>query len=289
MKDMMRFVYVPFLVASVLLCSCGFDNTPKDPNDVTDKFNSTWNINEQCKQDDDGIIHYKAQSYGGLVGSFLKKNMPVDLSAYESITFQFAKPVPKAIQVWVANRFKTVGKAGATSLTCHFDGQNVTSVDMIVLQACDTCDIAVESVRLTPGDATVWEPENVWKGTCAFGNWVNGFVVPAKAFESAYEGDKIEFVYTTDKSPGITYWLFKTIYNGTDTTLQGNSNELNEWGCASVSEKTSIYRIVLTADDVVNLKEKGLFVNGYYAIVSSVNLLHKYYKVEEDDDDVTAF
>ena len=271
-------------IALASVASCG-DSTPDDKYDVRNRFNSTWNILEKCEVDDDGIIHYTAQPYGGLVGSFLQNNLPMDLSDYESITFEFANPVPQPFQVGVANRFKTGGKPGATSLTCSFDGQNVTSVDMIVLQTCDTCTVDVKSIRLTPKDATVWEPEQIWKGECNFGNWENGFVVPAEMFASAYEGDKIEFEFTADhSSPDITYWLFKTIYSATENTLQGNDSELNKWGCASVDGKATIYRILLTADDVANLKEKGLFVNGYYVNVTAVNLLHKYYKQEGEGD-----
>ena len=273
-------------IALASVASCG-DSTPDDKYDVRNRFNSTWNILEKCEVDDDGIIHYTAQPYGGLVGSFLQNNLPMDLSDYESITFEFANPVPQPFQVGVANRFKTGGKAGTTMLTCSFDGQDVTSVNEIVLQACDTCQIEVKSIRLTPKGATMWRSEPIWKGNCAFGNWSNGLVVPAEKFQSAFEGDKIEFVFTTDRSPEITYWLFKTIYNQTDTTLQGNDNELNEWGCASVSGSATIYRILLTADDVANLKEKGLFVNGYYVTVTGVNLQHKYYK--QDDGDETPF
>jgi hypothetical protein len=36
-----------------------------------------------------------------------------------------------------------------------------------------------------------------------------------------------------------------------------------------------VYRITLTAEDVVNLQKSGLFVNGYYNIVTRCNLLRK--------------
>jgi hypothetical protein len=75
--------------------------------------------------------------------------------------------------------------------------------------------------------------------------------------------------------------LFKTIYNTTDETLEGNDSELNEWGCASVSSTATSYRIRLTAKDVENLKKYGAFVNGYYINVTQVNLLRKQVSYDE--------
>ena len=42
------------------------------------------------------------------------------------------------------------------------------------------------------------------------------------------------------------------------------------------------YRIALTANDIAKLKELGLYVNGYYVIVTKVNLLRKLYQHEEE-------
>ena len=67
----------------------------------------------------------------------------------------------------------------------------------------------------------------------------------------------------------------KTVYNETDKTLEGNENELNEWGCAMMGKASTTYRIMLTANDIKNLRKNGLFVNGYYTIVSQVNLLRR--------------
>ena len=41
------------------------------------------------------------------------------------------------------------------------------------------------------------------------------------------------------------------------------------------------YRIALTANDIAKLKELGLYVNGYYVIVTKVNILRKVYQLEE--------
>lgn len=269
----------------LLLVSCGGSQEPEDENDVLSKFHSTWNVHEKCVVNDDGSVTYEALPYSGLVGTFLQNNLPTDLSGYESITLGFAEPLPVAVQLCVSDRFKTWGKKGITSLTCSFDGQDVTSVDHIVLQATDTCLLTVTSAYLTPKEGR-WESKTIWKGKCSFGNWENGFVVPGEQFLDANEGDKLEFLFTTDKSnPEVTYWLFKTIYSATETTLEGNDSELNEWGCAGIGEAATVYRIVLTYNDVVNLRDKGLFVNGYYAIVTQCNLVHKVYDAEEDEEE----
>ena len=175
----------------------------------------------------------------------------------------------------VSDKLKTVGKAGITSLTCYFDGQDLTSVDEVALQSSDTSTILVKNVFLTPGRST-WESTPIWEGNCAFENWTDSVIVDSEQFMSAIEGDKIEILFKTDTSdPNRGYWLLKTVFNGTDKTLEGNDNELNEWGCAMVGEASTTYRIMLTANDIKNLRKNGLFVNGYYTIVSQVNLLRR--------------
>ena len=42
-----------------------------------------------------------------------------------------------------------------------------------------------------------------------------------------------------------------------------------------MGQAATSYRILLTANDVKKLREKGLFVNGYYTNVSQVNLLRR--------------
>jgi hypothetical protein len=201
--------------------------------------------------------------------------MPVDWSNYESITFEFAEPTKVPTQIMVSDKLKTVGKAGISSLTCYFDGQDLKSVNEVALQASDTSVLKVKNVFLTPG-RSVWESSPIWEGDCALGNWENGFVVKPEEFTSAVEGDKIEFIIKTDVSdPDRGYWLLKTVYNKTENTLEGNDNELNQWGCSMMGQAATSYRILLTANDVKNLREKGLFVNGYYTNVSQVNLLRR--------------
>ena len=266
------------LAAVTLFYSCEMEKkVVNDDTNVISKFNSTWNIYEKCQFNEDGSVTYKSQAWGGLVGTFLDKNMPVDLSDYESITFEFAEPTTVPTQIVVADKFKTWGKIGIQKLTCYFDGQDVTAVDKILLQTGDSCTITVKKVYLMPNDVT-WESTPIWKGVCTFGDWQDGFKVTPEKFETALEGDQLEFIFETDRSdPNVTYWLFKTIYDATSTTLEGNENELNHWGCAYVGPDATVYRIRLTANDVTNLKEKGLFVNGFHVNVSQANLISRSY------------
>lgn len=265
------------LMSSVLLVACmpNIGSDEKDDLDLTSKFNSTWNIYESFVANDDGTITYHALPWGGLVGSFREHNMPVDWSGYESITFEFAEPTKVPTQIMVSDLLKTTGKAGISSLTCYFDGSDVTSVSEVALQSSDTSVVTVKRVYLNPANGT-WESSPIWTGNCAFGNWEAGFVIKPEVFEAANEGDKLEFVYTTDQSiEESRFWLIKTIYNETENTLQGNDNELNEWGCVLLNKDAKTYRIVLTAKDIVNLRKTGLYASGHYAIVSQVNLVKK--------------
>lgn len=268
--------------------SCGMKpEEEKDENNVITKFNSTWNIYEKRQENEDGSITYKSIPWGGLVGTFLKNNAPMDLSAYESITFEYAEPTTVPTQVVVQDKFKTWGKEGITSLTCNFDGQDVSSVEKILFQTGDSSTIHIKNIYLTPTHGT-WVSTPVWNGDCRFGNWENGFVVKAEVFEQAYEGDKLEFIFDTDNDDSsITYWLIKTIYSGTSETLKGNDYELNSYGCAYVGGDATIYRIVLTAEDVVSLRETGLFVNGYHVNVKQCNLVSRReteYNEEEEEE-----
>ena len=113
----------------------------------------------------------------------------------------------------------------------------------------------------------------IWEGECSFGDWKDGFSIEAEKFTNANAGDVIEFVYTTDSSNPNTWWQFKTVYPGTETPLEGNKSELNEWNCATVAKGSSSYKILLTENDVKELKANGLYVNGYYNIVTKVNLI----------------
>ena len=265
------------MMSAVVLAACGPSTVSNDDENLTlmPKFDSTWNIYESFVNNEDGTITYHALPWGGLVGSVKERNMPVDWSGYESVTFEFAEPTTVSTQIMISDELKTLGKKGITSLTCYFDGHDLSSVGEVALQYADTGVVIVKNVYLTPATGR-WESAPIWQGECALGHWEKGFVVPAEKFENAQEGDKLEIIYKSDQSnPEVKFWLLKTTYNETDSTLCGNDNELNDWGCVLVSKDAANYRIVLTGKDVVNLRKKGLFVNGYYNNVTQVNLVKK--------------
>ena len=267
-------------LAAVILTACR-QEVQEDKYDITSKFNVTYNIYENFETNDDGSITYYASAWGGLVGVMKEHNLPVDWTPYESITFQFAEPTKVETQVQISEEVKTWGREGISSLTCFFDGLDVRNVSEVLFQATDSTTITIKSIRLTP-IASNWDSRTIWEGECHFGNWENGFVIQPENFMNVLEGDKLEFIFTTDRTDfGRTYWLFKTIYSGTDMTLEGNYNELNKWGCAAVGRDATSYRIALTANDIANLRKVGLFVNGYYNIVTKVNLLRKMHQQEE--------
>lgn len=131
--------------------------------------------------------------------------------------------------------------------------------------------VVVSKVELESAVATT--STQIWSGECVFGNWAEGFNVPAEKFADASAGDLLEFVYTTDTNTKETWWQFKTIFSGTEETLFSNKGDLNEYGCTSVASGSTSYKIILNAEDVAKLKEKGMFVNGHYVIVTAVNLI----------------
>lgn len=265
------------LMGLMLLVSCSGDKNAGDELNLMSKFDNTWNIYESFTNNEDGTITYNSQPWGGLVGTVKEQNMPVDWSNYESVTFEFAEPTKVPTQIMVTSSLKTWGKPGIKSLTSYFDGQNVTSVSEVVLQTSDTASVIISKVYLSPKDAT-WTPVNLWKGNCSLGNWQNGFVIGPEKFEEAYEGDKLEFIFSTDtSSPDVTFWLLKTVYSTTESALEGNNNELNDWGCAQISNAATVYRIILTAKDISQLRQYGLFVNGHYLNITQCNLLQKEY------------
>ena len=107
--------------------------------------------------------------------------------------------------------------------------------------------VVVSKIELESSVATT--STQLWSGECAFGNWTDGFSVPAEKFANASAGDVLEFVYTTDTETTEKWWQFKTIFGSTS------------------------YKIVLNAEDIARLKETGLFVNGHFNIVTAVNLI----------------
>lgn len=131
--------------------------------------------------------------------------------------------------------------------------------------------VVVSKIELESAVATT--STQLWSGECVFGNWAEGFSVPAEQFANASAGDVLEFVYTTDTETTEKWWQFKTIFAGTEEALSSNKADLNDYGCATVASGSTSYKIVLNAEDIARLKETGLFVNGHFNIVTAVNLI----------------
>jgi hypothetical protein len=261
------------IMAFMVMVACG-SNSDGDSLDLTSRFNGTWNIHEKFEKGDNGEIIYHAIPWGGLVGSMRERNLPVDWTPYESVSVEFAEPTKVGTQLLIKDRLRVFGKPGITKMTCYFDGQDVTQIDEVAIQSSDSSILKVKRVYLTPG-SSVWDSTPIWEGHCVFGNWEEGFIIPGDKFLDAVAGDKLEFIYEVDRSdPKVEYWQFKTIYNGTDSTLEGNADQLNAWGCCPVGE-SGVFRIRLSENDVKELRKIGMFVNGYYNIVTKVNLLKK--------------
>ena len=68
------------MAACALFASCSLNLHPDDENNLTSKFNGTWNIHEGIDRDINGVITYNALPWGGLVASVKERNMPVALS-----------------------------------------------------------------------------------------------------------------------------------------------------------------------------------------------------------------
>lgn len=164
---------------------------------------------------------------------------------------------------------------GETEISIPLDSECKNSIAQIAVQADGAGSIivkkaywkAVGGVTPIPTESTV-----LWEGECVFGNWTEGFEIPAAKFANVNAGDVIEFIYTTAETTEA-WWQIKTIYSGGEETLEGNAADLNEWGCATVNKGSTSYKITLTANDVAKLKEKGLFANGHYLVVTKVNLI----------------
>ena len=202
------------------------------------------------------------------------RNLPVDWSEYESVSVEFAEPTSVGTQLMIKDKLRVFGNPGITTLTCYFDGQDVSQVDEVAIQSSDSSTLKIKRVYLTLG-ATVWDSTPIWEGNCVFGNWEKDFTILSEKFMNAQPGDKLEFLYEIDRSdPKVEYWQFKPIYNGTEKMLEGNADQQNEWGCTPVGE-SGVFRVRLTANDIKEIRKVGMFVNGYFCIVSKVNLLKK--------------
>ena len=253
------------MITIILPSSCTLPWVHEDDEyDITSKFKAVWNVHERFETNSDGSITYNSVRYGGLIGLVKEHNLPVDWTKYESVTFEFADTTTVETQIMLGTVMRTYGRPGIKKLTCYFDGLDMRQVDQVVLQTSLPSTLVVKKVTLSPA-TTSWDSKPIWEGECKFGNWENGFVINPKQFSTAIEGDKLEFVFTTDTSdPKRSYWLIKSVYN-----------EQNRWGCTMIGQAATSYRVRLTSKDVKEIKKNGLFVNGFFVDVTQVNLLRR--------------
>ena len=90
-------------LAAVILTACRQD-VQEDKYDITSKFRATYNIYESFTNNRDGSITYNASPWSGLVGIIKERNLPVDWTPYESITFEFAEPTKIETQVLISEK-----------------------------------------------------------------------------------------------------------------------------------------------------------------------------------------
>lgn len=283
----MRKLLLLTLVLASLVVSCG---PPTDDSelDITSEFNLRWNVNENLIHNKDGSITFEAVRWGGMAANMVKDDVPADLSDYEKIVFEFAQPTEQNTQIIVNETMMAWGKRGITKLEGILMGHDMSKVTQIALQASDATTIIVNRVWLQKS-TTKWSSSTLWEGNIDLGNWNHNIVLEPDKFFNANPGDMLEFHFSTDTTdPEITYWQIKTVYNDeganaleTAHTLAGNANELNDWGCVTISSGATDYRITLTATDVRRLQEYGLFLNGYHIILKRCNLLQQHAASDE--------
>ena len=257
------------VLAALFLAACGGSGSGDD---ITKRFNQTWNVNEDIVRGSDGSITYYSIAWGGLVASLRDSEKPVDWSGYEQIVFEFSGSVEVGLQVIINDKIMANASPGVTELHCSLQGLNKAALEVVALQTSQPTELHIKRIYLS----TEPMPSNtlsIWDGECISGNWVNGLNVPADRFATVEEGDQLEIVYTTDNTTDLEYWQMKAIYSGVNELLEGNADDQNEWGCVTLEKNSTSYTITLTANDAARLKETGLFVNGYYLVVTQVNLL----------------
>lgn len=271
MKKQMKKTSLLAIFAALLLSACGGSGSGDD---ITKRFNQTWNVNEDLVRGSDGSITYYSIAWGGLVASLRDSENPVDWTGYEQIIFEFAKPVEVGVQVVIDSKIKANGSPGVTMLHCSLQGLNKAALEQVALQTSEPTELHIKRIYLS-AEPMPSNTMSVWDGECIFGNWMNGINIPADRFATAEEGDQLEIVYTTDNTTDLEYWQLKAIYSGVNELLEGNADDQNEWGCVTLEKNSTRYAITLTANDAARLKETGFFVNGYYLVVTQVNLLQQ--------------
>lgn len=267
-----KLTIILILLAVVMAAACSEEKKGGDKN-ITAAFKDKWNINEDVVRNSDGTITYHSITWGGLVANFINQEQAENWSAYDKIVFEFAEPTTVVTQIVLNEKVITVGSPGIKTLSSPLTGIDITDVKQVALQTAEPTTIKVKRVMLKEA-TNVNYTTLIWDGECVMGNWTGALNIGPEMFKNAEPGNVLEIVYRTDTTnPSVYYWQLKTVIANLNTTLEGNADELNEWGCATMAKGSTRYRITLTANDVAQLKENGLFLNGYYTNVSQVYLL----------------
>lgn len=137
--------------------------TPEEPLyenvDIIDRFSYTWNKTESIAHNDDKSITFNAVSWGGLAAYYAVKENPEDESSqeigadwteYDGIVFEFAEPTKVNTQILIqpikGDDVSAWGDVGITSLTCMFEGKDVSNVKQIALQTSAETTLVITKI-----------------------------------------------------------------------------------------------------------------------------------------------
>lgn len=257
-----------FTLVAMALMAVGVN--AQSTEDIMSRFNYVWNGAESVTLQD-GTLVYEAKAWGGLAAWFgVSDTQGSDLSSWDKIVLEFSEPLPcyaQIISLDPSTTTITMGSAntGATSVEAPL-GEKAVNISQFALQLENAAKVVITKIYLANDAPT--ESSVLWEGECAFGNWENGASIDAAKFANIAEGDALLFTYTIDATNPNTWWQIKTDCGG--SPLTSNASELNEYGVVNVPQTSTSYKITLNATDAANLKQSGLYVGGYYLILTKV-------------------
>ncbi len=170
-----------------------------------------------------------------------------------------------------------------TKVEVDFDPtlESVKSVKQLAIQGKAAGDVVkvsrvylTEAVEIVDGTPIVlWEGENDFGTSWA---WNQTLSLSAMKFASAKEdkSPKLDFYFTEDVA-NADYWQLKTLIEGNQTALTSNANEINAYDCVELQAEATTYSITLNAEDLANLKAKGMRIQGYGVILNKVTLTNQ--------------
>ena len=127
---------------------------------IIDKFNGTWNASETFTHNADGSITFNSVAWGGLSAWLAENDIPVDWSGYTKLVFEYAEPTTVNTQAFVQTTTGDVkgwGEVGITKLELPFEGEDVSKVNQVALQASDVSTITITDIYLVRNAAGIEE------------------------------------------------------------------------------------------------------------------------------------